>query len=139
MARRFHYRRPRTRTRYVRAAPRRRRSFRSFFKRRTSHTIPLSYLPAVAVPLGFMISGDSHMMGLAKAMESGNMGTIAHEVGCSLAYQTVGFDPNQNSWDWGILARNIGLAVAGMVVHRLARPVNAKIRNIPLIGKYVSI
>ena len=138
MARRFHYRRPRTRTRYLRSAPRRRRYFGGFRRRMKSKTIPLSYIPALAVPLGFCISGDSHMMGWYKAATQ-QPENLLREVGNSLAYQTIGYDPNQGSFDWTIPARNIALIGGGYLVHRLARGVNSKIRNIPFIGKYVSI
>lgn len=119
-----------------------RRSFRSRFQRsRKSHTFPLTMLPAVAVPLTRIIAGDgAHLMGIANAVKTGDMGIVAKEAGYSVAYELIGMDYN-GQWDFGIIGRNLGLIIGGMVAHKLANKsgINAYMRNIPVLGNYVSI
>ena len=134
----FH-RTPRARARRVRMRARRSFPRYSRFRRwRKDKTIPLSYLPALAVPLGFMFTGDSHMMGWIKAIETQPQ-NLPREIGNSLAYQTIGFDPNNNSWDYTIPLRNAALIAGGLLIHKFSAPINRKLKNIPFIGKYVSI
>lgn len=107
-------------------------------------TIPLSYLPSLIVPVGEMLSGDgAHLMGIAQAanqfLPSGNIGAFTKEAANSITYELTGYTPYQGTWNWEILARNFGLVIVGLLAHKLARPVNAKMKNIPFIGRYISI
>ena len=102
-------------------------------------------IPSFAVPVGTMISGDSELMGIAKAatqyLPAGDWGNFSKEAINSLSHQTIGYIPYNNKWDIGIIGRNLALIIGGVAVHKLATwgGVNRKMKNIPLIGKYVSI
>lgn len=104
-------------------------------------------LPAIAVPVGEMISGDGrHLMGIGQAatqLASGSLdiGGFVKEATNSISYETIGYTPYENSWNFGIVARNLGLIAAGVLVHKLSTKfgVNRQMKKIPLVGKWISI
>lgn len=140
MPRRFHRRRSRSSG----TMPRRRRSYPRYSRfrgRLKDKTIPLSYLGAALVPIAGILNGDPLVGtgGVMKELATGDIGKILNETANCVVAETTGYQPWSGNWQWSILARNIGLVVAAVVAHKLARPINAKIKNIPFVGKYVSI
>jgi hypothetical protein len=67
------------------------------------------------------------------------MGKIMNEAANCIVAETTGYQPWSGTWQWSILARNIGLVIAATIAHRLAAPLNRKMKNIPMVGKYISI
>jgi hypothetical protein len=110
-------------------------------------TFPLAFAPAIAVPLGEMIFGDQpHLMGIGTAAEKLSTGQLdfagfVKEATNSISYETIGYTPYQNSWNFGIIGRNLALIAAGVAVHKLSTKfgINRQFKKIPLIGKYVSL
>lgn len=140
--------RRRARTRIVyRSAPKRRR--RSYLGRVRRHfrnkTFPLAMAPAIGVPLSMMFAGDGQLKGIAKAWKengaNGQFDVFANETMNSISHQTIGYIPYNNQWDFQPVMRNIGLIVAGLVVHKLANKsgINGYFKRIPLVGKYLSV
>jgi hypothetical protein len=118
--------------------PRRFSRFRRGFK---SKKIPLSMIPSFAVPIGLMLGGNGGVhSGLINAFKSGDPSYIMKETANILPYETIGYKWD-GTWDWGILGRNIGLIVGGMLVHKIATKFGANryMSNIPIVGKYLSI
>ena len=112
-----------------------------FRRRLKDKTIPLSYLGAALVPIAGILNGDPLVGtgGVMSKLATGDMGQILNETANCIVAETTGYQPWSGNWQWTIVARNIGLVVAAVVAHKLARPINAKIKNIPFVGKYVSI
>lgn len=73
-------------------------------------------------------------------MKSGDPATIARESAYSVAYETIGWDYN-GTFDFGIIARNIGLIGVGYISHMIANKLGANryMKNIPIVGRYISI
>ena len=99
-------------------------------------------LPAILVPVGSMLAGNEGAghTGLIRAVQTGDPEWIAHEIKNIIPYETIGYKWD-GSWDYGIIARNIGLIVGGGIVHKLATRFGANryMDKIPLVGKYLSI
>lgn len=115
-------------------------------RRHKDRTFPLSMIPSIAVPVGEMVFGDPpHLMGIGQAMKNfeanGDFGAFTKEAVNSLSYETIGYTPYQGTWNYGIWARNLGLIFGGLITHKLATKagINKYMKNIPYIGKYVSL
>jgi hypothetical protein len=120
------------------------RRSRKSYRRKKDKTFPLSFAPAILVPVTRIIAGDgAHLMGVAKAVQTGDISTIAKETGFSIAYETIGLDydssGNLTKFDWTIPARNLAMIFGGLLVHKFAAPINRKLKNVPYVGKYISI
>jgi len=102
----------------------------------------LSMIPSIAVPVGMILGGNDKAghTGLIKAMQTGDPAWMAREVTNIIPYEIVGYKWD-GSWDWGIIARNLGLIVVGGMVHKMANRFGANryMDKIPLVGKYLSI
>jgi hypothetical protein len=112
-------------------------------KRSKDRTIPLSYVAAAALPISTILAGSSQAKGVIRAITengaAGDWSGAANEIGYALTYGTFGYTSYDGHFDWTIAARNIAAIVAASFIHRMSRPLNRKLKNVPYIGKYVSI
>lgn len=123
-------------------AGRPRRSFRS---RLAGKRFPLSYAPAIIVPIASILggggsgSGQQHG-GLIDAFSKGDMSYAMKEARNIIPYELVGYSWDGH-FDMGIWARNIGLILGGFGMHKVANytGLNRYMAKIPMIGKYLSI
>ena len=134
---------PFTKRRKTRATRPRRHYGRRFYgairHRVKDKTIPLSYLGAMAVPIAGIINGDP-LVGTGGVMNHMSSPQDAvNELANCLVAETTGYQPWSGNWQWSIMARNIGLIAGAVIAHKLAAPVNRKMKNIPFVGKYLSI
>jgi len=131
---------PRRRRRYAMAGRSRRRSFRS---RLAGKRFPLSYAPAIVVPIASMLFGNPHAGtdGIVHYAQTGGLQGAAHEAMNVIPYELIGYKWDGTGWDWNIWARNIGMIMGGWGMHTLANKtgLNRQMAKVPLIGKYLSI
>ena len=129
------------RRRRVRSAPR--RAYGRFRRRVKSSRFPLSFAPAIAVPIGSMLFGNPGAAtdGIVKYAQTGGLEGAAHEAMNVIPYELIGYKWDGTGWDWSIWARNIGLILGGWGMHTVANKtgLNRQMARVPLIGKYLSI
>jgi hypothetical protein len=111
--------------------------------RHKDRTLPLSYVAAAALPISTILAGSPQAKGVIRAFTengaAGDWSGCANEIGYALTYGTFGYTSYDGHFDWTIPARNVAAIVAASIIHKLSKPLNAKMKNIPYVGKYISI
>jgi hypothetical protein len=94
------------------------------------------------VPLGEAMAGapGGYHTGIMRAIESGDMNTIMSETKNILPYELIGYG-YEGKWHPEIWLRNGGLIVGGALMDKAANALglNAKLKRLPLVGKYLKI